>query len=155
MTEDGILKDEEEDEEEDAAEDEDDLEEAAVLEGKTDETYRRVKSLLETLIETGKRALESKPSDFAESSSHGVKVLSEEEVRNWRGDELDTKSLLEDDTASFISQSFADDEPSRPLILDGPDSEDEVEASIILATSDSADSAHGLPPITVTPSPSP
>ncbi|KAF7799226.1 hypothetical protein EIP86_010458 [Pleurotus ostreatoroseus] len=163
MTEDGILKDDEDEDEDDAAaEDEDDLEEAALLEGKTDESYRRVKGLLESLLESGRRALESTPSDFAEPSSRGVKVLSEEEARTWRGDELDSKSLLEDDAdaASFVSQSVGDDGPSRPrspsraASSDGPTSEEEVSASIIIVA-DSRESTPALPPITITPSPSP
>ncbi|KAJ3535567.1 hypothetical protein NM688_g6960 [Phlebia brevispora] len=157
MTEDGILKDEEEEEEEEE-EGEDDAEDDTVLD-KTDESYRRVKSLLENLLETGRRALASKPADFVGSGSHGAKVLSEEEARTWRGDDIaeaETRSILEDDASSFMSQSAGDDDPSRPLTPLRPTftSEEEVETSLMLS-SDADESASALPPITVTPSPSP
>ena len=50
-----------------------------------DETYRRIKGILEGLLETGRRALRAEPRDFEKQGS-GVKVLSAEEVRFWRGD---------------------------------------------------------------------
>lgn len=154
LEEDGVLKEEEEDEHDD-----DDPHVEAVLDGKTDESYRRVKTLLETLIESGRKALESTPEDF-KGSGTGTKVLSEEEARPWRGDDPETRSLVEDgDSASFVSQS-ADDDSSRPLtplrnaMRISMTSEDEVEASLVLTSDDSEDSAFSLPPITVTPSPS-
>lgn len=158
MAEDGILKEEEDEEDEG---NEDDPEEQAFLEGNTDESYRRVKSLIEVLIESGRRALESTPEDFAGSGTHGTKVLSEEEARTWRGDDPDTRSLLEDrDDASFITlESAGDDGSSRPLSPSRAaasddltsTSEDEVEASLIMSSDDSADNTSALPPITVTP----
>jgi hypothetical protein len=50
-----------------------------------DATFSRVKGILEDLLEGGRRALRAEPSDFERQGS-GVKVLSAEEVRSWRGD---------------------------------------------------------------------
>ena len=157
MAADGALQEDEEEED-----NEEDPEEQAVLEGKTDECYLRVKTLIEGLLESGRRALETKPEDFVPRGSSGTKVLSEEEARTWRGEdgdlETETRSLAEDgDSASIISRS---DNPSGSLTPSRestvPDefttSEDEVEASLIY--SDSGSLASPIPPITVTPSPS-
>jgi hypothetical protein len=53
-------------------------------EGTGDEVYNRIRILLEGLLETGRRALESKPKDFQQGGKGGTKVLSAEEVRSWR-----------------------------------------------------------------------
>ena len=149
MAEDGTLKEEEEEEEH-----EDDPEDEAVLDGTTDDSYRRVKSLIESLIESGKQALESKPEDFIGTASGGLKVLSEEEARTWRGEELDARSLLEDtDSASQYDDPSRPLTPSRIAIPDEFTSEDEVEASLIIDSDESASLTSPLPPITVTPSP--
>src|SRR5712691_12669197 len=58
-----------------------------------DETYRRIKGILEGLLETGRRALRAEPRDFEKQGS-SVKVLSAEEVRFWRGDMGDDKSSI-------------------------------------------------------------
>ncbi|KAH9004304.1 hypothetical protein EDB86DRAFT_3072639 [Lactarius hatsudake] len=50
-----------------------------------DVAFSRVKGILEDLLESGRRALRAEPKDF-EGQSRGVKVLSAEEVRSWRGD---------------------------------------------------------------------
>jgi hypothetical protein len=55
------------------------------VEGQDDEVYQRIRVILEGLIESGKRALETKPDDFVGTSKGGAKVLSAEEVRNWGG----------------------------------------------------------------------
>lgn len=161
MAEDGTLPDDDKTEEDD--EDEEEVDQA-VLEGKTDESYRRVKGILEGLLESGRRALESKPEDFAGSGKGGAKVLSEEEARTWRGDDIDSRSILERlhaDDASFTSHFTPSDASSRPLtpsrvaIPDGDfGSEDEVEASLIIDPEDVEGRRSTLPPITVTPSPS-
>lgn len=58
-----------------------------------DETYHRVKGILEGLLEAGRRALRAEPRD-CEKQGSGVKVLSAEEVRFWRGDMGDDKSSI-------------------------------------------------------------
>lgn len=134
-----VVKEEEEDSEE-VDEDEDEQE---LLEGKDDEPYRRVKLILDTLLESCRRALESKPSDFVEGIKSGAKVLSAEEVRSWRGDdaEADSRSITDadrDDDGHPHSVSAVDQEDQAL------ESEDEVEDSLFREAS--------LPPITVTPS---
>jgi hypothetical protein len=58
-----------------------------------DETYNRIKGILENLLETGRRALRTEARDF-EKQGGGVKVLSAEEVRSWRGDMGDDRSSI-------------------------------------------------------------
>ena len=112
----------------DTASENDDDENDEPPEGTEDEVYKRVRVIIDGLIETGKRALESKPEDFLEGGKGGTKVLHAEEVRTWRRDSGDV-AMPDGDISS----------------------EGEVEAM----TSFISDSAPpGLPPpITVTPSP--
>ncbi|KAH9047568.1 hypothetical protein EDB84DRAFT_458545 [Lactarius hengduanensis] len=56
-----------------------------------DAAFSRVKGILEDLLESGRRALRAEPKDF-EGQTRGVKVLSAEEVRSWRGDAGDDVS---------------------------------------------------------------
>lgn len=122
--------------------------------------YKRVKVIIDELIETGKRALQSKPEDFLEGGKGGAKVLHAEEVRMWRDS---AGSLLEvgreegHDRGSHLGpdDSMSSSRPVSPSLVTIPDSsmssEGEVEAmtSIILEST-----PPGLPPpITVTPSP--
>ncbi|KZT73335.1 hypothetical protein DAEQUDRAFT_721936 [Daedalea quercina L-15889] len=152
---------EEEEEEEEEEEGEDEEEERAILEGKDDEPYRRVKLMMETLLETCQRALQTKPEDFVENTRGGAKVLSAEEVRSWRGD--DTLDDIDPDTS--LTEDRDDESTQMEMSGDGavallnamrqgaetrPDGEDEVEASLLI--SDDGDSST-VPPITVTPSP--
>lgn len=149
----------EEDEEEG---EEDEEEERQILEGKDDEPYRRVKVMVETLLETCQRALRTKPEDFVEKPRSGAKVLTAEEVRSWRGDE--TLDEIDPDTSLTDDR---DDEESTQMDVSGDafallnamrqgaearhDSEDEVEASLFLDDDDD-DRSSTVPPITVTPS---
>ncbi|KAI0004189.1 hypothetical protein BJV74DRAFT_809613 [Russula compacta] len=120
-----------------------------------DETYSRIKGILEDLLETGRRALRAKPQDFANRGS-GVKVLSAEEVRSWRGD-------MGDDLSSIHSApTDADiDEENRPLrtpptpsqatVLRDSDtspSKDDNERAVLMGRDEN--NAGSLPPITVT-----
>lgn len=164
LTEDGALgKDgEEEDGEGEEDEDEDEAEQEAVLDGKNDESYQRVRTLLEALLESGKRALESKPQDFVEHTG-GTKVLSEEEARKWRRDDSDARSFVEsedvdkDDSSVYLAADGPRRSvtPSQVAIPDGEfDSEDEGEKSSVVDDTDGYMRTR-LPPITVTPSTSP
>ncbi|KAK7695054.1 hypothetical protein QCA50_002243 [Cerrena zonata] len=141
---------------------EEDEEEQAVVAGKTDETYRRVRSLIERLIDEGKRALETKPEDLVENTK-GTKVLHEIEARTWRGEDNDSQSLLsrdDDDNRSthLDVNQFTPGRPVSPSHITVPDdddglgSEDEVEASLLDIDMDDIPSAP-IPPITVTHSP--
>lgn len=148
------LSPEEAEEEEEEDNDDDDEDEAqAAIEGTNDEAYRRVRSILEALIDSGRKALETKPEDFRTSGVGITKVLSEEEARTWRGEDV---SFTERD---YAEDGTTDDDPSRPLtpsqiaIPNDPSSEEEVELSIILDSDISTTTS--VPPITVTPSPSP
>lgn len=139
---------------------EEDEEEQAVIEGKTDETYRRVRSLLEGLIEQGRRALETTPDDLAASGKGGAKVLHEVEARTWRGDDPETHSIisrddvddqthLDVDHASLTSRPLSPSRIAVPDDDDGLGSEDEVEATLLEPDTDDIPSAP-IPPITVT-----
>ncbi|KAJ3551414.1 hypothetical protein NP233_g13085 [Leucocoprinus birnbaumii] len=80
---------------------------------KSDETYRRIKFIIENLLETGKKALENTREDLMDAKG-GAKVLTAEEVESWRdsgagsstiGRLSDSESHLDvlddDDTSSF------------------------------------------------------
>lgn len=121
--------------------------------GTEDEVYKRVRIIIDGLIETGKRALESKPEDFLEGGKGGAKVLHAEEVRMWRDSEGDL--LADGGRGDGYTRSLSSSRPISPLnvAISGNDisSEGEVEA-ITSITPESA--PPGLPPpITVTPSP--
>ena len=135
-----------EDIEEDGDNDEDDDEH--------DETYVRIKGILEDLLETGRRALRTEPRDFDKQGS-GVKVLSAEEVRSWRGNMGDDISSIH----SAATDAETDEEhPQRnhpslsqaPVLEDretAPSRHDDEEAAVM---SGDEHNAVSLPPITVT-----
>lgn len=70
-----------------------------------DVTFSRVKGILEDLLESGRRALRAEPGDF-ERQGGGVKVLSAEEVRSWRGDVRDDVSTAH----SALTDAESDDD---------------------------------------------
>ncbi|RPD57096.1 hypothetical protein L227DRAFT_507263 [Lentinus tigrinus ALCF2SS1-6] len=142
---------EDDDDEEDEDDEEDDKE---LLEGKADKAYQRVRVMIEGLLESGRRALESKPEDFVNSSKGGAKVLTAEEVRNWRGDDNDTetRSMLDADASPSSSRPLTPSRVAVPDSDDGLGSEDEVEATL---DEPDARPLAPLPPITITPSASP
>ncbi|KAJ2921436.1 hypothetical protein H1R20_g15660, partial [Candolleomyces eurysporus] len=107
---------EEEEEEEDEEEDSE-VENAA--EGDGDETYKRVKLMIENLISSGKKALETKVEDFQEGGKGGAKVLTAEEVQSWHRSNNDSYSELESD--ADISQT----DISVASSVNGDDDEEE------------------------------
>ena len=120
-----------------------------------DETYRRIKGIIESLLETGRCALRAEPRDFEKQGS-GVKVLSAEEVRFWRGDMGDDKSSIhsapteaETDEETHLQQN--PQMPSRAVVSGdsemGPRIDDEKRT---MAISGDEHNAGNLPPITVT-----
>lgn len=126
-----------------------------VREGAHDETYKRVKATIDSLIEAGKRALEETPESFLEGKS-GAKVLHAEEVRMWRDSSgglveraprADTLDLGPDD--SMISSRAV-----SPSLVGIPDSDDSSEGEVGAMTSNILDPSllGGPPPITITPS---
>lgn len=128
-----------------ASEGEDEDDEDVVVERTEDEVFKRVKVIIDGLVETGKRALESQPEDFMDGSKGGAKVLHAEEVRMWRD-----SSGVEHGPDDSMSSS----RPISPSLVAVPDSdvssEGEVEAmtSLILASAPVLDP----PPITITDS---
>lgn len=69
----------------DDEEDVDDNSEAEedVVEGNGDDTYKRIKLMVDNLLQTGRRALETQIKDFPEGGKGGARVLSPEELRDW------------------------------------------------------------------------
>lgn len=133
--------------------DDDEDEENDAASGTEDEVYKRVKVIIDGLIETGNNALKSQPEDFVDLSKGGAKVLHAEEVRMWRRDSgVGDESMHQHDFT--LDDSMSSSRPISPSHIAVPDSdvssEGEVEAmtSMILAAAPPG----VLPPITVTDS---
>jgi len=134
--------------------DEDEVDETdEPLDGTGDEAYKRVKIIIDGLIETGKRALESTPEDLLEGGKRGAKVLHAEEVRMWR---VSGGSPSEDGNGSHLGldDSMSSSRPISPTHVAMPDSELSSEGEVEAMTSVVLESAPPgpPPPITVTPS---
>ena len=129
---------------------------------KGDEAFKRVKTMIETLLEAGKAALETKADDFIEHKN-GTKVLHEVEARSWREGTHNPDESVQDISISWDDSYVAPDmveqmsirsaSPSLPsteyeeAVLSR--SEDEVEDLI----DEDDEPKFGSPPITVTYSP--
>jgi hypothetical protein len=118
---------------EDDEDDDDDIEETEETED-ADEVFVRLKAMLENLVESAKRALETKVEDLGGVGS-AAKVLSAEEARSWH-----RNSLGDDEPESNQHLS-----PSRIAV---PDSDDDTP----LDDDDMISSSPHTPPIFVTPS---
>ncbi len=121
-----------------------------------DETYKRIKGILEDLLENGRRALRAEPRDF-QNQSYGVRVLSAEEVRSWRnnmGDdvssihsaptdaETDDEHLTQRNPTTFSQVAASEDDSEKdPSRNDG-------EEAVVMGGDEQ--NAMSLPPITVT-----
>ena len=139
--------------------DEDDEEDEDVevepKEGTRDEVYKRIKVILEGLLESGKRALEARPEDFLEGVKGVAKVLNAEEVRSWRGlndgaydHEIHTNAHLAREGDAGAGRPIS---RSHLPLADSDDdfkSEDEVEAMALTRTL-----SHSPPPLLETQSP--
>lgn len=130
-----------------ASEDEEDEDEDSDVEEGADETFQRVRGLIDSLIESGKRALETRPEDFR--ASLATKVLNADELRSWR-DSGQRTSIRN----GLVDKQDADDvtihnRPS-PVVVTVPDSgsTSSVESDGELASDTRGPSA--LPPITIT-----
>lgn len=137
-------------EEDDDDNDDDEINEEECKDG--DEVYRRIKVILEGLLETGKRALETKSEDFPEGGKGVAKVLNAEELRTWRDS---GRRMSDHDTQLEGGLNGNEDRlplsPSRIAVPDSDDdpiSEDEVEAMTIPSDS----SSPSPPPILITES---
>ena len=131
--------------------DDDEDEENGAASGTEDEVYKRVRVLIDGLIETGNNALNSNPKDFVDLSKGGAKVLHAEEVRLWRRDSgVGDGSVRQPDFT--VDDSMSSSRPISPSHIAVPDSdissEGEVEAmtSMVLTIA----SPGVLPPITIT-----
>lgn len=130
-----------------ASEDEEDEDEDSDVEEGADETFQRVRGLIDSLIESGKRALETRPEDFR--ASLATKVLNADELRSWR-DSGQRTSIRN----GLVDKQDADDvtihnRPS-PVVVTVPDSgsTSSVESDGELASDTRGPST--LPPITIT-----
>lgn len=71
-----------------------------------DDAYKRVKNIIDTLLKTGKEALESSVDD-SYSKNGGAKVLHEEEARAWRDH---GRARMEDISSKIIDQRMASED---------------------------------------------
>ncbi|KAF8832032.1 hypothetical protein F5879DRAFT_872752 [Lentinula edodes] len=117
-----------------------------------DQTYMRIRIRLDEMIQSAQKALTTKHTDFAEMKGP-TKVLSEQEVRDWRGSEDvgDVSLVLEDEDERnevllMRAPSWNGEMGIQDNDSDGTTSEDEVEAMTMLRDSPSP------PPIVVTSS---
>lgn len=115
-----------------------------------DQTYKRIRLLMDEMFESAKSALATKPADFVDAKTP-TKVLSEEEVRDWNGEVVGDTSLFLDADEEEKNENLSTRASSPGGKLEGDNntevtSEDEVEAMTILRDSPSP------PPIVVTPS---
>lgn len=118
------------------------------IEGVEDEGFQRVRCLLDALIQSGKRALESTPEDFREGSA---KVLNADELRYWRDSGQHTAST---NGQADNPDEDGDDRTTRgwlsPAHVAAPDSDSES-----FHNTDDYSPGPTLslpPPITITPS---
>lgn len=135
------------DEEENA----DDVEEDEGCSKDGDQVYQRIKLMLEGLLESGRRALETTTADFSQGAKGVAKVLSAEEVRTWRdssGSIPDHETPLEHEAGHpgmFIS-------PSRGISL--PDKQNlELEEQVEVLPNVLSLKGSTAPPILITESP--
>ena len=120
-----------------------------------DEIYGRIKGILENLLDSGRRALRAEPRDF-DKSGGGVKVLSAEEVRSWRGNMGDDISSIH--SAPTDTETDEEHHPQRDpsTVFQAANSEDnEMDPSRhddeeAVVTGRDKNNAVSLPPITVT-----
>ncbi|KAJ3772411.1 hypothetical protein FB446DRAFT_736610 [Lentinula raphanica] len=127
-------------------EDDDDEEDNEEDVGGEDQAYLRIRMRLDEMIQSGQKALLTNPTDFAEMKG-SAKVLSEEEVRDWRGSE-DIGDISLNENPSTEGNSRTPSRNGQRVFRDNDSdditSEDEVEAMTILRDSPSP------PPIVVT-----
>lgn len=107
----GFHDDDADDEEEGEEEEEVDTSAEITKISKEDEIYMRVRGMIDTLLDTGKRALEAKVEDFAPTKG-GTKVLHEVEARTWRygpGEGQADTAMDESFDDSFITADSGDE----------------------------------------------
>ncbi|KAI6047883.1 hypothetical protein EDC04DRAFT_3135587 [Pisolithus marmoratus] len=130
--------------------DDDDDADSEDIEGVEDEGFERVKCLLDALIQSGKRALESKPEEFRNNSA---KVLNADEVRWWQDSERSIASATI--RTDSMHNEGGDDQTTRsrlspaPVTVPGSDCESSLE-SVEGSPLHSISTMSPLPPITIT-----
>ena len=125
---------------------EDNSETEDLVEGNGDEMYKRIKLIVDNLLQTGRKALETQIKDFPEGGKGGARVLSPEELRDWHGLIDPTQEVDGDDEQRPKS-------PNDMLLeaeLSFETSEDEVEAMTLLYAS--PQQSPTPPPILITES---
>lgn len=117
------------------ADDEEDVdEEEQDVEDDKDESYERIKLLVDNLLKSGQRALEKHAKDFSESGKGGAKVLTAEEVMDWHqgtGEDDDSEHDHDDDERHTQDISFDDNINEQAANNSLTASEVEVEAMTI------------------------
>ena len=108
---------------------EDDSETEDLVEGNGDEMYKRIKLIVDNLLQTGRKALETQVKDFPEGGKGGAKVLSPEELRDWHGSIDPTQDVDGDEQIPNNLNMLTEAELSFET------SEDEVEAMTLHNTS--------------------
>ena len=112
------------------------------MEGSGDDTYKRIKLILDNLLQTGRRALETQVKDFPEGGKGGARVLSPEELRDWHSNELQSTQQVDQRTNDDVLLPEAE--------LSSEDGEVEEEAMTLSNTSPSQSPVP--PPILITQS---
>ncbi|KAF8167361.1 hypothetical protein B0H34DRAFT_13708 [Crassisporium funariophilum] len=146
-----------------APDDEEDLDDTSegedLVAGGGDEIYRRIKLILDNLLQSGQRALERQAKDYPEGGKGGAKVLSAEELQDWHGSkdndhdhdgasDHETQSTL-DVEKDELRHGFPPNQQSELSFNDDSlASEDEVEAITLPTTS--PPTSPRPPPILVT-----
>ena len=113
-----------------------------LVEGSGDDTYKRIKLILDNLLQTGRRALETQVKDFPEGGKGGARVLSPEELRDWHSNELQSTQQVDQRTNDDVLLPEAE--------LSSEDGEVEEEAMTLSNTSPSQSPVP--PPILITQS---
>ncbi|KAG8219568.1 hypothetical protein J3R82DRAFT_519 [Butyriboletus roseoflavus] len=133
-------------EEHDRDDDDDDDDDSDVQEG-GDETFQRVRGLIDSLIKSGKKALETRPEDFR--ATLATKVLNADELRSWR-DSGQRTSMRN----SYMDKQDADDETVHshlsPALVAIPDSSSTSSAESDKELASNSKGSSALPPITIT-----
>jgi hypothetical protein len=135
---------------EDVADDEDMDDEEDEEDGdERDEVYDRIKGILDNLLETGRRAIRAESGDF-EKQGGGVKVLSPEEVRSWRGDMGDDRSSIHSAATDAESDEENGSQRRRPTPSQVTISDVSLRGEGGREIMAGGDEQNTLPPITVT-----
>ncbi|KAH8835552.1 hypothetical protein DL96DRAFT_1574658 [Flagelloscypha sp. PMI_526] len=129
-------------------------------ETKLDATYRRVKLLLDDLLVSGRKALETTPDDFADAKPKGTKVLNLDEVVLWQegrdGDAGDISlqlSDLGDESDEETNRDMSLDDATLTVARDASLSADEAEVEALVRHSSTPPRSPTPPGILVTQPP--